>query len=113
MKSQKGKARAKEKRSREDDIPPEPSAATKRQHDCFLELKEHIHCQAHSTSGIETYCWIELRTKGRKGGHFEVNHREMTLWAKHMVSKSNCKTDKNLPGHSPKERPRNIFHHTS
>jgi hypothetical protein len=33
------------------------------------------------------YCWIEPADGNRKGGHRKIPHKEMTLWAKYIVSK--------------------------
>jgi len=79
-------AKKKEKRTHEDDIPPNPRAEIKHQYESLIELKEHLHCATHSKPGMEAYCWIELASDGIAGGHREFSHRELTLWAQHMVS---------------------------
>ena len=35
---------------------------------------------------MQVYCWVEPAMDKTTGQHCEMNHREMTLWAKHMVS---------------------------
>jgi hypothetical protein len=55
---------------------------------CLLKLQGHLLCQEHSRGGMKTYCWVEPATSKTSGGHREINHEEMTLWAKHMVSKN-------------------------
>ena len=77
----------KEKWTCADDIPPEPSTETKHQYECLQELMEHLLCTAHSKPGMETYCWIELALDVVAEGHHKFSHQELTLWARHMVSK--------------------------
>jgi hypothetical protein len=87
-KSSKGKRNPqKEKRNRSDDIPPEPSQEVKESADCLAELKEHLLCQTHSDAVKRTYCWVERGTEKVKGEHRQLDYEELTLWAKHMVSK--------------------------
>ena len=43
-------------------------------------------CQTHSKGGIRTYCHINQLTDHLEGEHREINHKDLTLWAKHMVS---------------------------
>ena len=78
----KGKA----KRTRSDDVPPESSPEMKHQQECLLDLRRHLRCSAHSIPGRPVYCWPELAGKDSLGGHRELTHEEMTLWAKHIVS---------------------------
>ena len=82
----------KEKRTRSDDIPPEPKPEVKHQHDCLLELRQHLKCSSHSIPGRPVYCWPKPGEKGSPGGHREVSHEEMTLWAKHIVSEMKWRT---------------------
>ena len=76
-----------EKRHRDNDIPPEPAPKVKNQYNCLVELQQYLLCQAHSMKGMSTYCWVEPATDRTRGGHRKMTHEEMTLWAKHMVSK--------------------------
>ena len=80
----KGKA----KRTRSDDVPPEPSPEIKYQQDCLLDLRRHLRCSGHSTPGRPVYCWPEPAGKESEGGHRELTHEEMTLWAKQIVSQA-------------------------
>ena len=36
---------------------------------------------------MKTYCHIERGGDGVKGGHCEISHQEMTLWAQYIVSR--------------------------
>lgn len=85
--ARKGKGR--EKRSRNDDIPPEPTLEEKGHYDKLMDLRKHLRCAEHSKPGSPVYCWTEQADLGGKtnGGHREISHEEMTLWAKHIVSK--------------------------
>ena len=61
------------------------------------ELQDRYHCEIHSKYGIRTYCWIEVAEGGVKGGHREMSHREMTLWAQYIVSQpTGCDKGKEL-----------------
>ena len=51
----KGKA----KRTRSDDVPPEPSSEIKYQQDCLHDLRRHLKCSGHSTPGCPVYCCQE------------------------------------------------------
>lgn len=82
------KGKTKGKRCRSDDIPPEPSPEIRHQNKCLFELQEHLLCQTHSGIDMQTYCWVEVAGKGTSGRHREVDHEEMTLWAKHIVSRN-------------------------
>ena len=77
----------KEKRTREDDIPPSPTLEAKRERGNLEELLERWLCVAHSKPGMPTYCWIEPAAGSDKGGHRELTYTDMTLWAKYIVSK--------------------------
>jgi hypothetical protein len=70
----------------DNDIPPAPPTQVKYQQQCLLELQRHLLCQEHSKGGPPTYCWIDSAMATSRGGHREVNHLEMTLWAKNIVS---------------------------
>ena len=59
----------------------------KHQHDCLLELRQHLRCGAHSLPGCPVYCWPEPGGQGLPGGHCKLTHKEMTLWAKFIISK--------------------------
>jgi hypothetical protein len=80
------KGKAKVKRGRSDDIPPEPSPEAKDQYNKLVSLREELFCNAHSADGRKTFCWIERAGEGGAGGHREINHEQMTQWAKHIVS---------------------------
>ncbi|KAH9175512.1 hypothetical protein EDB89DRAFT_1903973 [Lactarius sanguifluus] len=84
-----GKGKGKEKRCRDDDIPPDATPEVKRQYDYVLDLQRKLLCSEHSTSGLRAYCWIEPSKEGVEGGHRKVQHDQMTLWAKQIVSKKN------------------------
>jgi hypothetical protein len=78
------KARGKGKQKRvHEDLSPE----LKNQLKCYLELQKHLECTEHSKPGAKTYCLIERSNVAERGGHREMNHQEMTLWAKQMVSR--------------------------
>jgi hypothetical protein len=84
------RGKGKEKRTRDDDIPPKPSPEVRHQHECLVELQRHLACEGCSRGGSRTYCWIEPANQGSSsGGHREMSHQEMTIWAKHIVSKTN------------------------
>jgi hypothetical protein len=77
--------------NRDDDIPPAPPAEVQHQQQCLLELQRHLLCQEHSKlERTPTYCWVESATATSIGGHRQVTHSEMTLWAKNIVSKILC-----------------------
>jgi hypothetical protein len=80
------KGKNKAKRCRSDDIPPEPSQDVKDQYKNLLALRHELFCNAHSADGRQTFCWIEKAGEEGVGGHREINHEQMTLWAKHIVS---------------------------
>ncbi|KAI0293473.1 hypothetical protein BC826DRAFT_969203 [Russula brevipes] len=86
--------KGKGKRTRDDDIPPQPSSEAQHHLDCLLELQRHLSCDMHSKGGMRTFCWVKPTTANSAGGHIEMNHENMTLWAKHM---SLGKTTKYLP----------------
>ncbi|KAH9020622.1 hypothetical protein EDB84DRAFT_1622155 [Lactarius hengduanensis] len=81
----KGKEKVKEKRGREDDIPPAPSPDMTRQLDCLLDLQQHLKCVEHSSPGKIMYCVVKHSTENTSGGHDEMTHEDMTLWAKRML----------------------------
>ncbi|KAH9024084.1 hypothetical protein EDB84DRAFT_1564538 [Lactarius hengduanensis] len=82
-KARAGRGKGKEKRCREDDIPPEATPEAQRQDEHLLRLQRHLLCnECTQSSGLRTYCWIEPAREGVKGGHVEIEHREMTHWAK-------------------------------
>lgn len=72
----------KEKRPRSNDIPTNPCPEARDQNKQYLLLQERLRCTAHSTEGRTVYCDID------SGGHREVTHEQMTLWAKLIVSQS-------------------------
>ena len=75
------------KHMRSNDIPPEPSQEIKHQQECLLNLRKHLRCSSHLMPGCPVYCWPKPGGQGLPGGHQELSHEEMTLWAKYMVSK--------------------------
>jgi len=58
----------------------------KRQIDCLCKLKEHLTCNKHSGLGKRMFCLIRRSGENMSGGHEEMSHEDMTLWAKHIVS---------------------------
>ena len=81
-----GREGRKEKRSRENDIPARPSPIMKRQLEYVCDIQARKHCAEHSKPGRKVYCHIQLAKEGVEGGHLEMNHADITLWAKHIVS---------------------------
>jgi hypothetical protein len=79
-------AKGKGKRCREDDIPPEPTPLAADNNRSLEQLKQHLLCQAHSRGGQVTYCTINRSGEGGRGGHEPLTHKDMTLWAKKIVS---------------------------
>ena len=79
------KGKGKEKCSCEDDIPPDLRLEVRWQNKCLLELKLHMQCDLHSILGMLGYCWIKP-SGDDKGGHDPLSHKDLTIWAKHMVS---------------------------
>jgi hypothetical protein len=79
-------SKGKGKRSREDDIPPEPTPEMAK-HDGYLqELKQHLLCQTHSKPKQLTYCTIDKSGAHGRGGHDLLTHKDITFWASEMVS---------------------------
>ena len=66
----------------------------KHQHECLLELRQHLRCSRHSLPGRPVYCWPEPGGQASPGGHRELTHEDMTLWAKHIVSKMSQRKNK-------------------
>lgn len=89
-KAMKSNTKGKAKRTRSDDVPPEPSQEMKHQQECLLDLRRHLRCTGHSMPGRPVYCWPKPGGKGSPGGHRELSHEDMTLWAKYIVSKMKC-----------------------
>ncbi|KAF8273751.1 hypothetical protein EI94DRAFT_1696663 [Lactarius quietus] len=89
-----GAHQGKEKRTQDGDVPPELSSEKKHQQECLIELRHHLLCARHSRPGCQTYCWPKPATQGKMGGHRELSHEEMSLWAKHI---SEGKATKYLP----------------
>jgi hypothetical protein len=73
--------KAESKRTREDDIPPEVKPELEEDITTLRALQNHLRCAAHSKPGMVVYCWI-----GPAGGHREMSHEELTLWAQYIVS---------------------------
>jgi len=67
------------KRTREDDIPPAPSDEDTTQLKAYKQLESQIRCELHCG-----HCFVD-RTSGYDN-HRRLNHAEMTLWAKKIVS---------------------------
>ncbi len=64
---------------------------------CLGKLHDFLWCQEHSKPGMPVYCLIEPSGERTKGGHHELTHEEMSLWAKHMVSTAKlCRDDEVL-----------------
>jgi hypothetical protein len=80
--------KGKGKRTRDDDIPPQPSPEAQSVYKCLLELREHLHCQGHSRGRAVMYCWVRPATDKLAGEHVDMDNDMMSLWAKHMVSES-------------------------
>ena len=108
----KSKGKGKGKRHRSDDIPPELSDEQKHQQGCLVELQNHLVCQAHSRVGVKTYCWIDPAGPTGLGGHKPLNHMNMTIWAKHIVSRYYCKINNSLPSCRLSGGPQNISRQT-
>ncbi|KAH8991897.1 hypothetical protein EDB86DRAFT_3180883 [Lactarius hatsudake] len=98
-KQPKGKGKAWEKPCHDDDIPLQPSEEVNNQYKCLLDLKRHLLCQKHSTKGQKTYCWVEPGA-----GHCEMEHREMTYWAK-LISIREVDVTLQLPNAKLFDRP--------
>jgi hypothetical protein len=84
------------KRSRQDDIPPEVKPELGPQVTALRDLQNHLHCAAHLKPGMIMYCWVGLGQPGTKGGHCEMSHEELMLWAQYIVSDSKHATNKDL-----------------
>ena len=82
----KGKKKEKEKCTREDDIPPELTPEGARLERSLAQLKRRWYCTAHSKPGIKTYCWIAPTQANGKGGHRQMEYKDLCLWAKYIVS---------------------------
>lgn len=76
----------KEKHTHQDDIPPEAPTEMKRQLAHLVDLQTRRQCAIHSKPGLRVYCWIEVGKEGVEGGHREMTHAQLTLWAKYIVS---------------------------
>ncbi|KAI9437438.1 hypothetical protein H4582DRAFT_2150264 [Lactarius indigo] len=85
-KAQRSKGKGREKCCRDDDIPPALSPDAAWQLDCLIKLQQHLRCNKHSGLGKKMYCLIKKSGENAEGGHEELTQKEMTLWAKHMVS---------------------------
>ena len=93
-----GKGKGKEKCCCEDDIPPDPDNKTKYQVECLDDLKKYFVCELHSTSGLPVYCWVD--PSGCKKEHDPLNHKDMTLWVKHIVSMLRLSTNNETYQHA-------------
>lgn len=60
-------------------------------------LQNHLRCAAHSKPGMVVYCRVDLGQDGVGGGHHEMSHEELTLWAQYIVSDNMCAMNENLP----------------
>jgi hypothetical protein len=54
--------------------------------DCLRKLQQHLLCDTHSSARKRVFCLIKKSEGDGRGGHYELTHGEMTLWAKQMVS---------------------------
>ncbi|KAH8978740.1 hypothetical protein EDB86DRAFT_3090138 [Lactarius hatsudake] len=80
----KGKEKAKAKRHREDDIPPVLSPDMAQQLGCLVKLQQRLVCEKHSKPGKRVYCLVERSSESTNGGHEQLTHEEMSVWAKQM-----------------------------
>src|SRR6266404_4068132 len=91
-------AQKKQKCGCADDDPPEPLEEVQNQYDCMLELQRHLLCQEHSEGGMRTYCHVEQQTGQLEGKHHEIDNKDLTLWAKHIMSeKISVNNEQNSP----------------
>ena len=67
------------KRSRQDDVPPAPNGEADTQLRAYKQLEATIRCETH-----HGHCFVD-RTNGADS-HRRLDHAEMTLWAKKIVS---------------------------
>ncbi|KAF8259461.1 hypothetical protein EI94DRAFT_1707096 [Lactarius quietus] len=74
-----------------------------------LKMQEQRKNKAHSKLGMIVHCWVEPGKYGEKGGHREISHDFLTLWAKYIE----CGwTTKHLPpnvkqlNHQPTKKPK-------
>ncbi|KAN0137985.1 hypothetical protein V8E53_004204, partial [Lactarius tabidus] len=75
---------AESKRNREDDIlPGKVKPELEGQLTALCALQKHLCCAAHTKPGMITYCWVGTRN-GVTGGHCEMDHEELTLWAQYI-----------------------------
>ena len=63
----------------------------------LCELQDYLLCMTHSRPGMRTYCHIECTGDGVKGGHCEISHQEITLWAQYIVSQRTESNGQSLP----------------
>ena len=82
------KSNGKGKQTRAEDIPPDTPQNLSKEVKILRELQRRYYCAIHSSSAIKSFCWIELAGIRVKGGHREMSHGEMTLWAQYIVSQS-------------------------
>jgi hypothetical protein len=85
------------KRTRDNDIPPDVKPEQEEQLLALCTLQKHLHCTAHSKSGMPVYCQVNLGQIGVKPGHHEISHKDLTLWAQFIVSSNPALMNKNLP----------------
>jgi hypothetical protein len=88
---------AENKRMHEEDIPPDVKPELEEQVSALCALQKHLRCNAHSRPGMTVYCRVELGQNGVKGGHREMSHEELTLWAQYIVSTNLRAMNENLP----------------
>lgn len=81
-------ANGNKKRTREDDIPPAVPSGVADEVANLRDLQNHLACATHSKPGLKRYCWVEVAAEGVRGGHRELSHGELTLWAKYIVSET-------------------------
>ncbi len=88
----KGKGKAKGKCTHSDDAPSDDSdnkdsGTMRTPFRCLKELKEYLRCQGCSEDdGMPIYCVVKKATEHSPGEHKHKEHKELTLWAKYMVS---------------------------
>ncbi|KAF8266669.1 hypothetical protein EI94DRAFT_1701581 [Lactarius quietus] len=68
----------------EDIAPPGTAPEMEAQVHIVDELQDHLFGTTHSRPGMRVFCWVEPAEEGIKGGHREMSHPEITLWAKYI-----------------------------
>lgn len=71
----------------------EPTSKRKHERGHLDELSDQWYCTTHLKPG-SCYCWIKPADAANCGGHHEMLHKDMTLWAKYIVSNNEKQGDK-------------------